>query len=799
MKKLVALVAVLACFAGPAHADRATTRMGLTQPTTSFGDVWGYKYNDTMRVIDSSSAVQGSSNTFTSTNTFTQPVYINYATAGQCAAYDSNKELVSQQCSSGGGGASSLAVRNNGVLISSPTSNLNFSSNFTVTLTGGSTAAIEVNSTSLALTTATLHNVHFTGAEHTKMQLEAAGTHSLLQAVSNCLWLGSDAGIGSNCAAGGVNNTAVGGGAMTTCNSDGNNNCHESSAFGVNSQAANIGGFENDSFGFDSLLNCTTCLDNAAFGAYAQRGLTWGGGNSAFGFSASTANQTGNDNCSFGFASLEKNTGSNSSAYGFSALGSQSTGPNAAFGFNAGSNITTGAFNNIFGNRSMQSATTANGNTCMGDASCFALVDGQENTITGDSAFESAQSVSNTTAYGSQALVNNNGGVNDAYGTLALAYDTTGSSNVAVGFRAGVGVDVNHSSAVTTGNQNTFLGYEAAPSTSAQLTSSIAIGYQSTVGSSFTATIGQWTGPNEVNLRVSSATFKNGLVITNGGVNAATMTLTSLTASKAVKTDSSKNLVTGTLLSTDIPTDVAYIDVANTFASSQTFASSTTFNQAIVQNGTAGTVGQVMVSQGNNRAPVWASTASVSAAGGSPGQLQYNSAGVAAGLPSYTVSGGSVTISTPTAILGTSDGSDAKPGYAGEYKSTNTTTGALLTSANTAYQVLALLLTPGDWDITGMGVWASNTETVSATNPYFDAWIVTNSASYTGSVLGDNYGENSVPTGITPSVNVAIPIPSFRVSLSANTTYYLNAASGTTFTSGSPKATGRISARRVTR
>lgn len=614
MKKLILCALLVSCGAAYCAADATTLRMGLTKPTTSFGDVWGYKYNNTMDIIDSSSAVQAQSNTFTSSNTFTgsrstvtvnQDLILGYTSANACLATDGNKDVISQAC--GGSGTSALGIYNNGVLISSPTSALNFSSNFTVTLQGSSTAQIDVTSTSLNVTTATVHAVFFNGsAANPRMQVSDVGTHSLLRTQAGCLWMGYDTGSGSSCQAGGVNDTAVGSGALATCNSDGNNNCHEATAYGVNSQAANVGGFEDDAFGFDTELNLTTGLDNEAFGAYSLRGVTTGGANAAFGFSASTAVTTGSDNVAVGFAALEKNTGSNSTAVGFSALGTQSVGPNAAFGFDAGSGLTTGNFNNIFGNRSMGVATTAVSNSCMGDASCFALVSGYSNTMMGANAFESAQTVSSSTCMGASCLVNNTGGVNDAFGYNSGAGIGTGTENVCVGYQSCYGVD--GSSKVTTGSQNVFIGFEAAPSTAAQLTNAIGIGSLSTVLSSNTAVIGQYSGTNEVNLMVSSITLNRGIVIGNG-IKAATATLTGI-GTGPVQTDSTGKLYAGVLTSTSIPSDVAYIDVANTFTSSQTFKSSSTFSGAIVQSGSAGTSGQLLQSNGAGSAPSWTSAPS---------------------------------------------------------------------------------------------------------------------------------------------------------------------------------------------
>lgn len=62
------LIALLIAYGGIAHADTYTPRMGLTKPTVG-STGWGPKINTDYDIIDSSVALQGQSNTFTSSQT----------------------------------------------------------------------------------------------------------------------------------------------------------------------------------------------------------------------------------------------------------------------------------------------------------------------------------------------------------------------------------------------------------------------------------------------------------------------------------------------------------------------------------------------------------------------------------------------------------------------------------------------------------------------------------------------------------------------------------------------------------
>lgn len=176
----------------------------------------------------------------------------------------------------------------------------------------------------------------------------------------------------------------------------------------------------------------------------------------------------------------------------------------------------------------------------------------------------------------------------------------------------------------------------------------------------------------------SSVTIQGplGLGVTYGVV-AGSLTANDLSASLPVQTDTNKKLVsaavdlsgtqaTGALaagrfpaLTGDITTSAGNLatTIATTIANAHTFTgaithntSSTTFNAAvnvstsILLNGSVGTSGQALLSQGPGAADVWGNP--TAAPGGSSGNIQWNSGSVLSGLLGSSISGNTIIIST---------------------------------------------------------------------------------------------------------------------------------------------------------
>ncbi|PCJ98195.1 MAG: hypothetical protein COA45_08585 [Zetaproteobacteria bacterium] len=163
---------------------------------------------------------------------------------------------------------------------------------------------------------------------------------------------------------------------------------------------------------------------------------------------------------------------------------------NIAIGQNAGTAITTGDYNVLIGLNAGTAITTGFNNVALGRNSLDANITGWQNTAIGSSALGTNTGVENTATGASTLFSNSSGSFNSAYGVQAMWGNTNGSSNtvmghqalryaspvnntVAIGRRAGTGVNgvttfdnavlLGHGSgqALTTGDNNLFVGYQA--------------------------------------------------------------------------------------------------------------------------------------------------------------------------------------------------------------------------------------------------------------------------------------------------------------------------------------------------
>lgn len=147
-------------------------------------------------------------------------------------------------------------------------------------------------------------------------------------------------------------------------------------------------------------------------------------------------------------------------------------------------------------------------------------------------------------------------------------------------------------------------------------------------------------------------------------------------------------------------------------------------------------------------------------------------------------------------LLGTNTNDVAATGYVGEYKENVRSSSQSLTTATTYYidsggdsSPVGITLGPGDWDITGVVFVTTGGGTLMTD---IQAWIGDGSGS-----SGQITYANSVRQLInwTAGGYCTMTLPTWRVSLSAQKTYYLKA--NVTFTVNSAAATGTIRARRV--
>ena len=143
-------------------------------------------------------------------------------------------------------------------------------------------------------------------------------------------------------------------------------------------------------------------------------------------------------------------------------------------------------------------------------------------------------------------------------------------------------------------------------------------------------------------------------------------------------------------------------------------------------------------------------------------------------------------------VVGTTQADSAPSGRIGEYVS-SVITGATSFPTSTQFgDLTSISLTPGDWDVNIIGRWVRNGGTT--TNFYFGISTASGN-SFPSEQPGDNEAGMNGPTGLPAFDDITVAVPSYRISLNATTTIYFKYFA--TYTVATPKAQGRISARRI--
>ena len=142
---------------------------------------------------------------------------------------------------------------------------------------------------------------------------------------------------------------------------------------------------------------------------------------------------------------------------------------NTSFGESSLITASSGNGNSAFGVMTLLSLTSGAHNTSIGEYSMISNESGSNNVAVGSGALSSIVSTNNNTGVGFSALTINTANSNTAIGYQSLAFNTTGSRNI------GVGDSVLYNN--ITGKDNTAIGYRATTSTSST-DSSVAIGYE---------------------------------------------------------------------------------------------------------------------------------------------------------------------------------------------------------------------------------------------------------------------------------------------------------------------------------
>lgn len=142
------------------------------------------------------------------------------------------------------------------------------------------------------------------------------------------------------------------------------------------------------------------------------------------------------------------------------------------------------------------------------------------------------------------------------------------------------------------------------------------------------------------------------------------------------------------------------------------------------------------------------------------------------------------------AVHGTNTNDSAAAGYVGQYITSTIATGsAIHPTTAVATNVASISLTAGDWDVTG--VMAFDSESSGGTGSSLIGGISTVSATQ-GTV-----GDTAVQTSLYPpdGVDTVVVLPTTRVSINSTTSVYL--VTTVVFDSGTLAVFGRISARRI--
>ena len=155
--------------------------------------------------------------------------------------------------------------------------------------------------------------------------------------------------------------------------------------------------------------------------------------------------------------------------------------------------------------------------------------------------------------------------------------------------------------------------------------------------------------------------------------------------------------------------------------------------------------------------------------------------GVAQGIY-LPLTGGKLTgaLNPAGGIIGVADGSDAAPGMVGEFMNSGQPALIGLTTV-VPVSVVGFILSPGDWDVWGWGIFSSS----NTTNALVAGLSTTINNIGTAYATAANSGSNSV----------RMTVPMIRISASASTSIWITVQAN--FTTGPVTGTGQMSARRV--
>ena len=140
-------------------------------------------------------------------------------------------------------------------------------------------------------------------------------------------------------------------------------------------------------------------------------------------------------------------------------------------------------------------------------------------------------------------------------------------------------------------------------------------------------------------------------------------------------------------------------------------------------------------------------------------------------------------------VVGDTTGTAVPAGFIGEQIRSYVSTLTNFPASTQFGDLTSITLTPGVWDISSVTTSILNGATMSCHNHFIGTVAGNNS---TNLQPGDNFCESQAPTSV---YDTNCQIPSFRVLVTANTTYYLKIRA--TYSAGAPQLRGRISAVRI--
>lgn len=219
----------------------------------------------------------------------------------------------------------------------------------------------------------------------------------------------------------------------------------------------------------------------------------------------------------------------------------------------------------------------------------------------------------------------------------------------------------------------------------------------------------------------------------------------------------------------------------------------------LIANVGPGSAGQILQSAGNAANPAYStstypttnavSTLLYASSANVMGALATANSGVlatgATGIPSIDTTNFAV-LSTGLQLKGNNTNTAPPAGFIGQQIRSAAT--AVSLSNTVPANITSIDITTGIWDVSALGyaIFAG------ASGTAIQLALSTNTGSFTGVTAGDNSVIASAAGLVT---NLAASIPSFRVTLSSTTTYYLVIQAN--FTSSTCTADGRLSATRV--